>query len=63
MAKGEQILHSYGNLSTAELLQTYGFTEDPALCRNPNDKALKLPASDLQKVTSSSQACHFALTG
>jgi hypothetical protein len=50
VAKGEQILHSYGNLSNAELLQTYGFVEDPACCSHPCNKALKLPMADVEKV-------------
>ncbi len=28
IAKGEQLLHTYGDLSNAQLLQTYGFVED-----------------------------------
>ena len=28
IAKGEQLLHTYGDLSDAQLLQTYGFVED-----------------------------------
>jgi hypothetical protein len=50
MPKGEQILHSYGDLSDAELLQTYGFVEDPAVCSNPCNNTAKLPAGDVRKV-------------
>lgn len=28
IAKGEQLLHTYGDLSDAQLLQTYGFVQD-----------------------------------
>lgn len=28
ISKGEQLLHTYGDLSDAQLLQTYGFVED-----------------------------------
>ncbi len=28
IAAGEQLLHTYGNLSDAQLLQTYGFVEE-----------------------------------
>ena len=28
ISKGEQLLHTYGDLSDAQLLQTYGFVEE-----------------------------------
>ena len=49
VAAGEQILHTYGDLSDAQLLQTYGFVEDPAR-PNRHNRNVRLPTSDLQKV-------------
>ncbi len=38
ISRGEQLLHSYGNLSDAETLETYGFVEDlPDGHRNPHN--------------------------
>ncbi|EIE22761.1 SET domain-containing protein [Coccomyxa subellipsoidea C-169] len=48
VAAGEQILHTYGDLSDAQLLQTYGFVEDPAR-PNRHNRNVRLPTSDLQK--------------
>lgn len=49
IAAGEQILHSYGDLNDAQLLQTYGFVEDPAR-PNPQNMNVRLPTTQLQKV-------------
>jgi hypothetical protein len=42
IAKGEEVLHTYGDLSDAQLLQTYGFLEQlPGGCSaNPHNYAL-----------------------
>lgn len=39
IAAGEQVLHTYGDLSDAELLQIYGFVEDLAE-PNPHNRVL-----------------------
>lgn len=56
MAAGEQILHSYGDLSDAQLLQTYGFVEDPVR-PNPFNDRVRLPTSDMEKVRLSIYTC------
>ena len=49
VAAGEQILHTYGDLTDAQLLQTYGFVQDPAR-PNPQNKTVRLPVSQMEKV-------------
>ena len=46
---GEQVLHTYGDLSDAALLQTYGFVEDLGGVGNPHN-CVRLPATRLTEV-------------
>ena len=47
IAAGEEVLHTYGNLSDAQLLQTYGFVEElPSDSLNPHNYVL-VAASDV----------------
>ena len=56
IARGEQLLHSYGNLSDAETLETYGFVEDlPEGHRNPHNN-VKVPLDLVIRTSKAAQA-------
>ena len=65
IGRDEQLLHSYGNLSDAETLETYGFVEQlPEGHRNPHN-SVKVPLDLVMRSSEAAQAstqvicCHL----